>query len=184
VVGQRGQSQKRAVLYTDAAGLHDISTLIDPSLGWVLLAAHDINDDGQIVGYGFNNFTQQTHAVRLRPTATPPPDCTFNCLRSTSIEFRSRGLGPGMRPPLKAEVRVQDENGASMAQALVVGGWTHPDSSTHDQMAWTGPNGVAVFDTQGPQGTYTLKVVNIVLSAHTFDPSHSVLVKSVTTTTR
>ncbi len=71
-----------------------------------------------------------------------------------------------------------------MAQALVVGSWTHPDGSTHDQMAWTGSNGVAVFDTQGPQGTYTLRVVNIVLSAHTFDPSHSVLVKSVTTTTR
>ena len=184
VVGHRGHSLKRAVLYTDAAGLHDLGTLIDPSLGWVLLAAHDINDDGQIVGYAFNNFTQQTHAVRLRPTATPPPDCTFNCLRSTGIEFRSRGLRPGMRPPLKADVTVQDENEAPLAQALVVGTWTHPDNSTHDQSMWTGSNGVAVFDTTGSAGTYTLRVVNIVLSAHTFDPSHSVLVKSVTTTTR
>ena len=68
-----GQFPKRALLYTDADGLQDLNTLIDPSLGWVLLAANDINDAEQIVGYGFNNFTGQTHAVRLEPAAGPPP---------------------------------------------------------------------------------------------------------------
>ena len=43
---------------------------------------------------------------------------------------------------------------------------------------------MAVFATQGPRGTYTLTIVNIVLSLYTFNPSHSVLVKSITTTTR
>ena len=66
VVGSKGQFATRALLYTDAAGLQDLNTLIDPSLGWVLLAASDINDAGQIVGYAFNNFTMQTHAVRLQ----------------------------------------------------------------------------------------------------------------------
>ena len=74
VVGVRGQSGKRAVIYTDADGLRDLDTLIDPSLGWVLLAAHDINDEGQIVGYAFSNVTEQTHAVRLQPTTATPPD--------------------------------------------------------------------------------------------------------------
>jgi probable HAF family extracellular repeat protein len=73
VVGMRGQSGKRAVIYTDADGLRDLDTLIDPSLGWVLLAAHDINDAGQIVGYAFSNVTEQTHAVRLQPTTPVPP---------------------------------------------------------------------------------------------------------------
>jgi probable HAF family extracellular repeat protein len=70
VVGTRGNFSKRAVLFTDGAGLRDLDTLIDPSLGWVLLAANDINDAGQIVGYAFNNLTGQTHAVKLRPAAT------------------------------------------------------------------------------------------------------------------
>ncbi len=39
VVGTKAQFQTRALPYTDAAGLQDLNTLIDPSLGWVLLAA-------------------------------------------------------------------------------------------------------------------------------------------------
>jgi probable HAF family extracellular repeat protein len=179
VVGTTGQSQSRAVRYTDAAGLQDVNTLIDPSLGWVLLGANDVNDDGQIVGYGFNNFTAQTHAVRLRPTAAPPPECSFNCLRSTNIELRSRGLRPWIRRSVMGSVTVQDENGAPIPEALVVGRWTQPDGSTHDESAWTNGNGVAGFVTQGPTGSYTLTIVNIVRSLYTFDSSHSVLSKSI-----
>jgi len=40
--------------------------------------------------------------------------------------------------------------------------------------------GVAAFATTGPRGTYTLTVVNIVLSLYTFDPSHSVLLETIT----
>ena len=80
------------------------------------------------------------------------------------------------------KVTVQDENGAPIPQALVVGRWTLPDRSEQDQSAWTNSNGVAAFATHGSQGTYTLMVVNIVRSLYTFDPSHSVLVKSITTT--
>lgn len=182
VVGTKGQSQSRAVRYTDAAGLQDLNTLIDPSLGWVLLGAHDVNDDGLIVGYASNNFTQQTHAVRLRPTATPPPVCTFHCLRSTSIEFRSRGLRPWIRRTVIGSVTVQDENAAPIPEALVVARWTLPDGSQYDQSAFTGSNGVAVFAVQGSLGNYTLMVVNMQRSLYTFDPSHSVLSKSVTIT--
>jgi probable HAF family extracellular repeat protein len=181
VVGQRGQSSKRAVLYTDADGLQDLDALIDPSLGWVLLAANDINDTGQVAGYAFNNFTGQTHAVRLQPTAAPPPACSFHCLRSTSIELQSRKSRPRLPASVEGKVTVQDENGAPIPQALVVGRWTLPDRGEQDQSAWTNANGVAAFATRGAKGTYTLTVVNIVRSLYTFDPSHSLLQKSITT---
>jgi probable HAF family extracellular repeat protein len=180
VVGTRGNSAKRAVVYTDADGLRDLNTLIDPSLGWVLLAANDVNDKGQIVGYAFNNFTGQTHAVRLQPSEAPP-DCTFDCMRSTSIRLRQlRPLFGTGSHRIAGRVVVQDEGGVSIPGALVVGRWTQPDGSTRDEMAWTGANGVAAFATAGPAGTYTLTIVNIVLSLHTFDPSHSVLQQSIT----
>jgi len=177
VVGAKGQSASRAVLYTDAAGLQDLNTLIDPSLGWVLLAANDINDAGQIAGYGFNNFTGQTHAVRLQP-ATAVPECSLHCLRSTGIELRARVQRKSVS--IKGRVTVEDENGAAISGALVASRWTRPDGSGEDEYAWTSSNGVAAFATTGPKGTYTLAVVNIVLSLHTFDPSHSVLLETLT----
>ena len=91
VVGTKGNSQKRAVRYTDAGGLQDLNTLIDPSLGWVILAAHDINDAGQIVGYAFNNVTGLTHAVRLQPTPNrlePPCLGCSNAVRNLSSSAR------------------------------------------------------------------------------------------------
>jgi len=179
VVGARGQSQSRALLYTDAEGLRDLDTLIDPSLGWVLMAATDINDAGQIVGYAFNNFTGKTHAVRLQPASEPPPQCTFNCLRSTDIQLRW-GSRPSMRRAVMGDVTVEDENGAALSGALVVAVWTLPDGGTFDQNAWTDEKGIASFATApGPWGTYSLRIVNIVLSLHTFDPEHSVLRKSI-----
>jgi probable HAF family extracellular repeat protein len=179
VVGTRGFRQPRAVLYTDAGGLRDLGTLIDPSLGWVLLGAHDINDAGQIVGYAFNNFTGQTHAVRLQPAIAPPPECTFNCLRSTKIGLSAKTIGSNAI--VTAKVTVRDEKGLPMANALVVGRWTQPDGTEFQPNAWTNRRGVAAFATTGPRpGTYTFQVVNIVLSLHTFNPSKSVLSRSIT----
>jgi probable HAF family extracellular repeat protein len=175
VVGCRGQSAQRALRFTDEAGLQDLNALIDPSLGWVLLCATDVNDAGQIAGYAFNNYTGLTHAVRLEPLGTPPPECTVNCLRSTAILLRSGRRG------IDGRVAVRDENGDAIAQAMVVGRWTYPDGSTFDQYGWTRTNGQARFFTPAAQeGTYTFTVVNIVLSLYTFNPSRSVLSKSIT----
>jgi probable HAF family extracellular repeat protein len=176
VVGTKGNSLKRAVRYSDAAGLLDLNTLIDPSLGWVLLGAHDVNDTGQIVGYGFNNFTGLTHAVRLQPTSTPPAACTFHCLRSTGIVLRAAPRRHG----LKGVVSITDENGAPVPGTLVLATWTQPDGSEHGQYAPTGPQGLATFTTSGPAGRYTLTIVNVQLSLYTFDPTHSVLSRSIT----
>lgn len=177
VVGTAGNSAKRAVRFNDKTGLKDLNTLIDPSLGWVLLEATDINDSGTIVGYAFNNFTGQTHAVRLQPT-TAPPSCTFNCLRSTGISLWEQGHL--RRRDVRGAVTVRDENGNPIpALALVVGRWTRPDGTQEEQSAWTDGSGMAAFGTRGLTGTYTLTVVNVVLSSYTFDPAHSVLVQSI-----
>lgn len=174
VVGCRGQRVQRALRYTDEAGLQDLNTLIDPSMGWVLLCAYDINDAGQIAGYAFNNNTGLTHAVRLQPAITPPPECTVNCLRSTKIDLRSKPR------KIKGAVLVQDENGARIADALVLARWTHPDGSSVDHYEPTRSTGKAHFVTsRGQPGTYTLTVLNILLSSYTFNPSKSVLTKSI-----
>jgi probable HAF family extracellular repeat protein len=183
VVGTKGQFQTRALRYTDAGGLQDLNTLIDPSLGWVLLAANDINDAGQIAGHAFNNVTGQTHAVRLRPAAGAPAGCTVQCLRSTRIDLQSQALRK-RNYSIKGRVTIQDENAASISGALVVGRWTQPDGSSHDDDAWTDSSGVALFTTQGGRGLYTLTVLNIVLSQYTFDPTRSVLSKSITVPVR
>jgi probable HAF family extracellular repeat protein len=178
VVGTKGNFQ-RALLFTDAGGLQDLNTLIDPSLGWVLMSATDINDAGQIVGHAFNNFTGQTHAVRLQPANFQPPECTFHCLRSTSVVLQAKGPQKGLFA-VTGRVTVQDETGAPMPLALVVGTWTLPDGTHSDANAWTDSNGVAVFATQGGTGSYTLTVQNIVLSLYTFNPSRSTLSGSIT----
>lgn len=178
VVGQLGQSASRAFLYTDEAGLKDLNVLIDQSLGWVLLGAFDINDAGQIVGYGFNNFTQTTHAVRLQPTSTPPLECSFHCLRSTAINLTAK-VARGVAT-VKGQVTVRDENGTPVPQALIVATWTLPNGTTQSQNAWTDNKGLALFSTSLGRGTYTLKVENIVKSLYTFNPSKSILSKSIT----
>lgn len=177
VVGTRGNTQRRAILYTDEGGLQDLDTLIDPSLGWVLLGASDINDAGQIVGEAFNNFTGLTHAVRLQPSTGPPPECTSHCLRSTRIGLQSEALRKNFS--IRGKVTIRDENAAPIFQALVVGKWTRPDGTSYDDNAWTNSNGVAVFTTKGPRGLYTLTIVNVVRSLYTFNPSQSVLSKSI-----
>jgi len=182
VVGTRGNSMKRALRYSDAAGLQDLNALVDPSLGWVLLAAHDVNDAGQIVGYAFNNFTGQTHAVRLEPTATQPPECTFHCLRSTSIGLTSQTVRKTASYTVTAKVTIKDENGAVLPAALVVGHWTRPDGTTSDVNAFTDSQGVATLTTQAGGGLYTVTIVNIVLSQYTFNPSRSVLTSGITVT--
>ncbi len=115
--------------------------------------------------------------MRLRPT-TAVPECSVHCLRSTGIQLKARSQRRSY--VINRRVTVQDENDAPIAAALVVARWTQPDGSTHDENAWTGLNGAAAFATTGPRGTYTLRVVNILRSQYTFNPSRSVLEKSIT----
>ena len=61
VVGESGN----AFVWSQAAGMQDLNSLIDPNSGWTLTWAFAINDAGQITGSG--NFNGQTHAYLLTP---------------------------------------------------------------------------------------------------------------------
>lgn len=80
-----------------------------------------------------------------------------------------------------AAIRSSLTHGLPMANALVVGHWILPDGTEFQPNAWTNRRGIATFATTGPRpGTYTIEVVNIVLSLHTFNPSKSILSRSLT----
>jgi probable HAF family extracellular repeat protein len=64
-----GNAVHHAFLY-DSSTIIDLNTLIDPSSGWTLLSASDINDAGQIVGTG-RNIDGRTHAFLLTPVPEP-----------------------------------------------------------------------------------------------------------------
>jgi hypothetical protein len=50
--------------------MYDLNALIDPSLGWQLLAGYGINNAGQITGSGIVNG--QSHAFLLTPVDQTP----------------------------------------------------------------------------------------------------------------
>lgn len=68
VVGETHQDSgalHRAATYVDGIGILDLNALIDPSEGWLLRAAYDINERGQIVGWGEHGGSW--HGFRLDP---------------------------------------------------------------------------------------------------------------------
>lgn len=63
-----GGAYFRAFLYSNGT-MTDLNTLIDPATGWALTTAFDINDAGQIVGYG--DIAGERHAFLLTPVPEP-----------------------------------------------------------------------------------------------------------------
>ncbi|MCC5639110.1 DUF3466 family protein [Nostoc sp. CHAB 5844] len=69
-----GVFSNSAFVGSQTQGLLDLNSLIDPSLGWTLLEANGINNQGQIVGFGLNS-NGQGRAFLLTPrTAEPVPE--------------------------------------------------------------------------------------------------------------
>jgi probable HAF family extracellular repeat protein len=64
-----GPGTARAFVYDTQ--MRDLNLLIPPGSGWLLSAAYDINDAGQIVGNG--TIGGQGHAFLLTPIAVPEP---------------------------------------------------------------------------------------------------------------
>jgi probable HAF family extracellular repeat protein len=63
----QGNGIHHAARYTDQDGMVDLNDFIDPSSGWVLTDALDINNSGQIVGIGSFNGQQFPRAFLLTP---------------------------------------------------------------------------------------------------------------------
>lgn len=68
-VGAMAQSPHFSAALYDGNSLVDLNSLINPSLGWHLTSAQDINDFGQIVGWGEINGV--TSAFLLTPVPVP-----------------------------------------------------------------------------------------------------------------
>ncbi len=69
------QSDQHAFLWTDGA-MHDLNNFLPPDSGWELLVAKDINDAGEIVGWGSvdldgDDIFDEIHAFLLTPVAEP-----------------------------------------------------------------------------------------------------------------
>jgi probable HAF family extracellular repeat protein len=74
----------QAFVFTDGNGMEALNELIDPSTGWFLLGAGDINDAGQIAAWA-TSTSGARHAVRLTPgTGAPPPSAPVGLTASTS----------------------------------------------------------------------------------------------------
>jgi len=73
VVGVAGSNLfgnlEKAFLWTSSSGMVDLNSLVDSQLGWQLREANDVNDLGQIVGWGFINNTE--HPFLLTPVPEP-----------------------------------------------------------------------------------------------------------------
>ena len=54
-----------AFRWTQVGGMIDLNTLLPSNSGWVLIEANDINDRGQITGFGLHNGLER--AYRLNP---------------------------------------------------------------------------------------------------------------------
>jgi probable HAF family extracellular repeat protein len=91
--GRPTSGSQQAFLYTDETGLISLNALIDPSLGWFILGAGGINDAGQIAGWAWNNFTLQTHAVRLNPAGTLTRPAAPTNLSATAVGSSRVDLG-------------------------------------------------------------------------------------------
>ncbi len=65
-----GSAVSHAFLYSEGVWT-DLNSFLPPGSGWQLTVAMDINNSGQIVGWG--NIAGQTHAFIMTPTIVPEP---------------------------------------------------------------------------------------------------------------
>jgi hypothetical protein len=77
------QGDANAFIYTASTGMVDLNSLIDPSSGWTLGTADDINASGEIIATGINQSGQE-HALFLMPVATPEPSAVALLLVATA----------------------------------------------------------------------------------------------------
>ena len=85
VVGQVN-SLDGAFLFTDARGMVYLDTLIAPGSGWHLTVAADLNNFGQIVGYGTHDGRQSAFLL----TPVPEPSSAFLGAASAALALLRR----------------------------------------------------------------------------------------------
>ena len=95
----------RAMLY-ESNQMYDLNEMISSDSGWTLIEAHDINDQGQIVGWGIVNGA--THAFLLHPASLPPKS-------RIQIDLDTN------KPGIQSEMSISSSAGSLMAQVVLEG---------------------------------------------------------------
>jgi probable HAF family extracellular repeat protein len=72
------EGKERAFIWDSTNGVRDLTSLLPAGSGWVLGAAYAINNNGQIVGYGWYNGIKNPAAFLLVPTPADNPDGAFD----------------------------------------------------------------------------------------------------------
>jgi hypothetical protein len=126
-----------AFIYKDGT-LRDLNELIPSSDGWVLDEAYDINESGQIVGYGRKDGTYQRRAFLLTPgtsSGTDPIDSasdsvsaggTLSTVGSSGTATQSDPVGTSVTSPIATTVAITEKmyDSASGQQPVVDGLYT------------------------------------------------------------
>jgi probable HAF family extracellular repeat protein len=99
--GPTARNRWHAFFYSEATGMVDLNTWIDPALRWELECAVDINDAGQIVGWG--KHRGRLHAYRLiaqmggkleAPGQVTLPETRVGKAATGSLVLRNVGTAP------------------------------------------------------------------------------------------
>jgi uncharacterized membrane protein len=99
-------------------------------------------------------------------------------MRVTGISLSSKGR---VYVTVTGRISVRDASGNAVPGALVSYQWTLPTGRTESGTAMTDSGGTAVAYAFSRRGTYTLTVTDVAKPGHAFDPSGSVLTRSITT---
>lgn len=96
-------SEQRAFLWHGCV-LYDLAELAGVTNGWTLSTATDINDRGQIVGYGYKGFDRNnTHAFLFTPAADSPVKPEDNVLLGVRADSFCAGLPVAAGRPFVVE---------------------------------------------------------------------------------
>lgn len=88
VVGTSGDSSGRPRAFLYDGTIKDLNDLIDNALGWTLTHASDINNSGQITGYG--TIGGEEHAFLLTPIPEPGTITLLLCSLASVVIMRRR----------------------------------------------------------------------------------------------
>ena len=119
-------SQPRAFIYSGGV-MTNLNTLIDPASGWVLEEARDINESGQIVGWGMHNGQLRAYLLtKLEPN----------------------------KPPLAQSIAVKTVSGTPLNWQPTVSDPDNGPLSLTCRLASLPPNGTATLKNDCSGGTY------------------------------
>lgn len=129
---------------------------------------------GILVDYSFEYLSGTLSVnmlIRFPSESEPVPEKETHV---TDIDLTARKV-KGDRQ-VRAYVRVEDEQGRSASGATVFATWVFPDGSIQAVEDLTSSTGTAYFEIlDGPRGTLTLRIDDVVLDGYRFDRENSVL---------